>query len=122
MPVISVGKGRGVRHAYDLASITDYIRAAGADLVVVEAVTRPGSLRENKAFILGVAYALDIETLTVPSPVWKRHFGAGAPKEESRAAAQSIWPEYGFDRMKKGADGLWEACLIGRFAYEALPS
>ena len=118
MPTFTVKTKR----TYDLPWITSAIHLAFADLVAVEAVTRPGSLRENKAFILGVAYGLAIETMTVSSPVWKRHYKIGASKEESRAVAMGLWPGFGFDKMNKGADGMWEAALIGRYAYETRPN
>ena len=116
MPVFKVKR----QTVYDLAWIEDIFRASQADLVAIEAVTRPASLVANRWFMHGLAAGLGIPVKTVVPITWKRYHGAqDASKETTRNIAHTLCPEYGFDKLNKGQDGYWEAYLIGLYALEA---
>jgi hypothetical protein len=122
MPIIA-----GDVSAADLAARINMVRPDAAIIELVGA--RPGQgvssmFKFGKSFgvTIGVCQALKIPTHFVTPQKWKKHFGLGADKDESRMRATEYWPDRPELFAKKKHDGRAEAALIARYGAEVFYS
>lgn len=76
------------------------------------------SLGSIEGAVAGVGLPLEL----IPPGVWKRYFGLGKDKEQSRAEALRLYPDVAQELARKKDAGRAEAILIARYAMRAVPA
>ena len=121
----------GTAYVYDMpvfskevnaAALADIFREFPPDHVYLEAVNSFGMGRQS-AFnfgqgvgaIKGVLATMEIPFTPVSPSKWKKHFGIGRDKSESRAVATRLFPALASEFARKKDDGRAEAILIAKW-------
>ena len=98
---------------------------AGFRAVIEQVASRPGqssvatfTFGHGVGSVEGMFATLGIPLTRVTPAKWKKHFGLGKDKPDSRRKATDLWPDKAslFARVKD--DGRAEAALIARWAIE----
>lgn len=133
LPAVQVGAGV-VRRQIDPAALAAILRGwrarygVDAEMAVIERVAsmpRQGvssvfSLGHSAGIVHGVVAALGIPWQTVAPQTWKRQFGLGRDKQESRSAASRLYPEQAGRWALVKHHNRAEAVLLARYGWERL--
>ncbi|MCP8939398.1 hypothetical protein NK718_12810 [Alsobacter sp. SYSU M60028] len=111
--------------AVDPVTLAARVRQFAPSVAIVERVgAMPGqgvssTFKFGTAFgaVIGVLAAMQVPTHLAAPGRWKKHFGLGADKDQSRALALRLWPSS--DAFARKMDhNRAEAALLARFAAE----
>lgn len=116
---------RNGRREVDAVALSDILTSAGpvalCALEEVHAMPRDGV---GGAFRFGASFGAIVATVMlartpicrVSAVAWKRHYGLGKDKAESRARASELFPAHAGAWKLKKHDGRAEAALLARYA------
>lgn len=125
MAVTQAGQGRKVKNEVNAAALFAELRTLVIpSTIVIERVHSMPKMASQTVFSMGdsfgvvraVAASLGIPTVFVDPREWKKHFGLGKDKEQSRALAVQLFPTAPLSRVKDHNRA--ESLLIARWYWE----
>jgi crossover junction endodeoxyribonuclease RuvC len=112
----------------DPVALAALIKKFAPDMAMIELVHAMPKQGVSSCFNFGMAFgsvrgvigALQIPLHLVTPGKWKKHFLLSADKEDARALAIRLFPASAFQFSRKKDHGRAEACLIARYAADAI--
>lgn len=123
-PHFEVSRGRGKKKEIDVLGLADLIVAMKPDATFFEQTHGMAGDGESAAYNFGraagcveaIAKVQGARFTFVPPPVWKRAMGLiRTAKDDSRAKATAMWPDFAQSFRRKCDDGRAEAALIAEY-------
>jgi crossover junction endodeoxyribonuclease RuvC len=120
MPIIETAHKGGKRREIDGYTVVDILSVVQPKEVVIEkvnampkqGVTSTFRLGEGFGILQGVCAGMGVPLTLIQPQGWKKSFGLGAIKDQSRQMASRTWPSMSKRFSLKKHDGRAEAALI----------